>query len=30
MTNRVLYVKYINDNQALNSKGIAVNVFSRS
>lgn len=27
MTNRVLYVKYINNNQALNSKGTAVNVF---
>lgn len=27
MANRVLYVKYVNDNQALNSKGIAVNVF---
>ena len=27
MTNRVLYVKYLNDNEALNSKGIAVNVF---
>lgn len=29
MANRVLYVKYINDNKALNSKGKAVNVFSR-
>nr|DAR30365.1 MAG TPA: hypothetical protein [Caudoviricetes sp.] len=27
MANRVLYVKYLNDNKALNSKGIAVNVY---
>lgn len=27
MTNRVLYVKYINDNQAKNAKGIAVHLW---
>lgn len=27
MTNGVLYVKYINDNQARNAKGIAVNLW---
>lgn len=27
MTNGVLYVKYINDNQARNAKGIAVHIW---